>query len=324
MERLAVDVHLNEQGVLDSIADDVRRGLTARPKYLPPKYFYDERGSDLFERITELPEYYPTRTERALLDSRAGPLMAELRPQELVELGSGSSSKTRTLLDAGNGAHPPARYVPFDVSESMVRSTAAALLADYPALHIHGVIGDFERHLGELPEPLGDRLVLFLGSTIGNLTGPERHRFLAQVRRLLGHGGRLLMGVDLVKDVAVLEAAYNDSAGVTAEFNRNILRVVNKGLHANFHPEAFRHHAFYNREAARIEMHLVPESPQTVRLRDLELTIHVGPDESIWTESSHKFTRESTGAMLESAALRLERWYTDPEELFGLVLAAPA
>ena len=204
-----------------------------------------------------------------------------------------------------------------------MRATAASLLEEYPFLHIHGVIGDFERHLGQIPESSGRRLVLFLGGTIGNLDPPACHDFLLQVRPLLEPHGWLLLGVDLVKEVAVLEAAYNDSAGVTAEFNRNVLRVVNHGLHADFRPEAFRHHAFYNGPESRIEMHLVPDSPQTVHLRDLELTIQIGPDETIWTESSYKFTQDSTIAMLEAAGLRMERWYTDRNRLFGLALATP-
>ena len=324
MQRLQIDVHLNAHDALHTMAGDVRRGLTASPKYLLAKYFYDDVGSDLFERITELPEYYLTRAERGLLHGIAQELLAEVRPMELVELGSGSSSKTRVLLDSLNGAHGLARYLPFDVSEGMVRSTAASLQRDYPFLHVHGVIGDFERHLGLFPAPTGRRLVLFLGSTIGNLNVPDRQRFLAQVRRLMDGEDRLLLGVDLVKDVDVLEVAYNDSADVTAEFNRNILRVVNRGLHADFDPESFRHLAFYNQADARIEMHLAPDSAQTVRIADLDLTIEVRPGETLWTESSHKFTRESTAAMLEAAGMALERWYTDDQRLFGLALAAPA
>ncbi len=324
MQRLQIDVHLNANDTLHTMAEDVRRGLTACPKYLLAKYFYDDAGSDLFERITELPEYYPTRAERGLLHGIAQELLAAVRPEELVELGSGSSSKTRVLLNSLNGAHGLARYLPFDVSEGIVRSTAASLKRDYPFLRVHGVIGDFERHLGLVPAPIGRRLVLFLGSTIGNLNPPDRHRFLSQVRHLMEREDRLLLGVDLVKDVDVLEAAYNDFAGVTAEFNRNILRVVNRGLHADFDPEAFRHLALYNQEEARIEMHLTPDSAQTVRVADLDLTIEVRPGEMLWTESSHKFTRESTAAMLETAGMALERWYTDDQRLFGLALAARA
>ena len=322
-ERLRIDVHLNDQDVAQVMAEDVRRGLTSNPKYLLPKYFYDDAGSDLFERITALPEYYLTRTEAALLTSIAQELMDHVDPQELVELGSGSSTKTRLLLEAWKSGQGPRRYVPFDVSSGIVEATAASLQADYPWLHIHGVIGDFERHLDRIPTAIGRRLVLFLGSTLGNLDPPARLDFLVQVGRLLGSGDRLLLGVDLVKDVSVLEAAYNDAAGVTAEFNRNILRVINRGLEADFLPEAFQHRALYNRDADRIEMHLVPESDQTVHVKKLDLTVTVGPGETLSTESSYKFTRESTAAVLQEAGMALENWYTDPQSMFGLALATP-
>ena len=321
MERLTVDVHMTPQQIQEALTEDVRRGLTADQKYLLPKYFYDTHGSDLFERITELPEYYPTRAETELLASIAGGFMAQIQPQELVELGSGSSSKTRLLLDAGAGGLR--RYIPLDVSADMVRATAEGLLQDYSSLSVHGVIGDFERHLRHLPPAIGRRLVLFLGSTLGNLDGAARLDLLRQIRRLLDPGDRLLLGVDLVKEVSVLEAAYNDSQGVTAAFNRNILLVVNRALYADFQPESFRHHAFYNREAARIEMHLVPDALQAIRIEGLGLTVTVRPQESIWTESSYKFTRQSVEAMLGEAGLPLERWYTDPDARFGLALAAP-
>ena len=322
MEQLTLDVHLTEQQIAEALAEDVRRGLTADPKYLLPKYFYDAPGSDLFERITELPEYYPTRAETEILAAIAREFMAQVQPQELVELGSGSSSKTRLLLDAGAGNLR--RYIPVDVSAEMVRATGERLLRDYRSLSVHGVIGDFERHLGRLPRAVGRRLVLFLGSTLGNLDGTARRDLLLQIRLLLEAGDRLLLGVDLVKEVSVLEAAYNDSQGVTAAFNRNILRVVNWALHADFQPEAFRHHAFYNREAARIEMHLVPDEAQTVRVEELGLTVTLRPQESIWTESSYKFTRQSVEAMLGEVGLPLERWYTDRAARFGLALAGPA
>ncbi len=324
MKRLQIDVYLSDQGVLHTMAEDVRRGLTATPKTLPPKYFYDAEGSDLFECITELPEYYPTRTERGLLASVAEEIMGQVCPRELVEVGSGSSSKTRLLLDSRNGADTLALYLPFDISEEMLRASAASLLEEYPSLHVRGVVGAFEQHLDNLPPPTGRRLVAFLGSTIGNLDPPQRHLLLLELRGLLEPDGRLLLGVDLVKDVSILEAAYNDSAGVTAQFNRNILRVVNRGLQADFQPDAFQHQAFFNREEARIEMHLRPVSPQTVQVRDLGLTIEVTPEETIWTESSYKFTHDSVAAMFRDAGLTLERWYTDADNLFGLALASPA
>ena len=287
---------------------DVRRGLTASPKTLPSKYFYDAIGSKLFEDITRVPEYYLTRTESALLGALAPGLMLELAPVDIVELGAGSSAKTRRLLDARNGLRDPVRYVPIDVDEQTVQAGAARLIADYPFLDVHAVVGDFERHMEHVPLPTGRRLVLFLGSTIGNLDPPARRRLLAQVRSLLrAPEDRFILGLDLVKDVALLEAAYNDASGVTREFNRNILNVVNRGVDADFQPGAFRHVAFYNEAAARIEMHLVPGSVQDVRLRRLGLEIRVSPDESIWTESCYKFTRASAQAMLEGAGLQIGR-----------------
>ena len=319
--RYRVDVHADVHTRLKAMAEDVLRGLGTRPRSLPPKYFYDAAGSRLFDDITRLPEYYLTRVEDALLDTLAPALMRTLAPRDVVELGSGFSVKTRRLLDArGGGA---LRYTPVDVDETTVAASAERLLAADPALEVHAVVGDFEHHLVHVPAPSGRRLVLFLGSTIGNLDPPERLALLAQVRGLLRRGDRLLLGVDLVKDTAVLEAAYNDAAGVTAAFNRNILSVVNRSLGATFRPELFRHHAWYNAAAQRIEMHLVSDRAQTVRVRDLGLTIHLDPAETIWTESSYKFTRASTRAMLVAAGLRLDGWHTDAGERFALAVAAP-
>jgi L-histidine Nalpha-methyltransferase len=303
---------------------DVRRGLTATPKSLPPKYFYDATGSKLFEDITEVPEYYLTRTETALLEEPAPGLMRELVPQDIVELGAGSAIKTRRLLDARNGLRQPIRYVPIDVDELTIQTAASRLLADYPFLHVRALVADFERHLQHVPAPIGRRLVLFLGSTIGNLDPPPRQRLLTEVRALLhGKEDRFLVGLDLIKDVKVLEAAYNDASGVTREFNRNILAVVNREVDADFQPTAFNHVAFYNETASRIEMHLVPDSAQDVRLRRLGLTIRVSPGESIWTESCYKFSRGSVQSMLEDAGLRLDGWHVDPDNYFALAVAAP-
>ena len=323
LQRFKVDVHWDVQRSLQAMAEDVRQGLTTTPKWLPPKYFYDQKGSLLFERITELPEYYLTRTEGRILALIARGVMAEVRPHELVELGSGSSRKTRLLLSELRDSHQPVRYIPLDVDANMVESASASLLEAFPFLHVHGVVGTFEHHLKELPTPFGRRLVLFLGSTIGNLDPPARNDLLIEIRRLLEPDCRLLLGVCLVKDVSIMEAAYNDSAGVTAEFNRNILQVVNRNLHANFDLDAFQHQAIYNRQAGRIEMHLRPQLPQVVHVKDLDLTVKVLPDETIWTESSYKFTHESTATMLREAGLHLEGWYADADNLFGLALAAP-
>ena len=319
--RYRVEVHADAHTRLKAMAEDVQRGLGERPRSLPPKYFYDAAGSRLFEQITRLPEYYLTRAEEALLDALAPALMRELAPRDLVELGSGFSLKTRRLLAARGGT--VLRYTPVDVDETTVAASAERLLAEDPTLHVHAVVGDFERHLVHVPAPNGRRLVLFLGSTIGNLDAPARQALLGQVRGLLRRGDRLLLGVDLVKDPAVLEAAYNDAAGVTAKFNRNILRVVNRGLGADFRPEGFRHHAWYNAPASRIEMHLIADTPQTVYVRALDLTVRLEPSEGIWTESSYKFTWASTRAMLEAAGLRLDAWHPDGPGRFALALAAP-
>ena len=323
--RLTMDV-VDAAGLSSTMAEDVRAGLTAKRKQLPPKYFYDDAGSRLFEQITQLPEYYPARAERELLEETADALMAELRPAEIVELGAGSSAKTRRLLSAPTAPEHLRRFVPLDVSQEIVESSALGLLADFPYLSVHGVIGDFERHLHRIPRAIGTRLVLFLGGTIGNLHPAERTAFLTGVRGLLGPGDRALIGLDLVKDVATMEAAYNDSAGVTAEFNRNMLRFINRELGANFDPEAFAHRAFFDAEHSRIEMHLVPSVLQEVSAPDIRLRVTISPSETIWTESSYKFTPESVAGMLAEAGLHLERCYANdrPDHGFALALAAPA
>ena len=274
--RLSIDV-VDAAGVAGTMAADVLAGLTAVPKQLPPKYFYDDAGSRLFEQITRLPEYYPARAERELLEEAADDPMAELRPAEIVELGAGSSAKTRRLLSAPTAPEHLRRFVPLDVSREIVESSALGLLRDFPYMSIHGVIGDFERHLHHLPEAIGRRLVLFLGGTIGNLHPAERTTFLTGVRGLLGPDDRALIGLDLVKDVATMEAAYNDSAGVTAEFNRNMLRVNNRELGANFDPEAFTHRAFFNADHSRIEMHLAPRVPQEISAPDISPSVRPRP-----------------------------------------------
>jgi len=300
---------------------EVRRGLTSTPKTLPPKYFYDEYGSQLFEQITELPEYYPTRTELSILQTIATPLVRERGFQELVEVGSGAAVKTRTLLDAMSHAGTLVRYVPFDVSDEMLRQSSLELLDRYPDLEIRGVVGDFQRDLDKIPAAAGRRLVIFLGSTIGNLEGDERLALLTATRKLLQPGDAFLLGVDLVKEIPVIEAAYNDAAGVTAEFNRNMLAVINRLFDGDFDVNAFAHRAFYNREQERIEMHLVPGTPQTATLRRIELQVDLAAGESIRTEISCKFTRGRVTSMLQAAGMRLANWYSDPKQLFGLVLA---
>jgi L-histidine N-alpha-methyltransferase len=317
-----LDVHADETEFLARMAADINRGLTGRPPTLPPKYFYDETGSELFERITQLPEYYLTRAEESILRDIAADLMAKLRPRDIVELGPGSCRKVRWLFDALEDA-ANVRYVAVDVGRDSLVQAVTALGDRYPWLHVHAVVGDFERHLGCLPLPVGRRLALFLGSTIGNFDPLPRRALLGQIRRLLGADGRLLLGVDLVKDHNELNAAYDDAAGVTAEFNRNILYVVGRELGVDFHPEMFEHLAFYNAAASRIEMHLLSDVPQRVILKKLGVKLDFATGEGIWTENSYKFTRESVEAMLAEAGLGLEAWYTDVGCRFGLVLARP-
>jgi L-histidine N-alpha-methyltransferase len=306
---------------LATLAGDVREGLTrAGLKELPPKYFYDARGSELFDQITTLPEYYPTRCERAILNRHAPEIVDRTGARELVELGSGTASKTRALLYAMAGAGALERYVPFDVSETVVEDCAVELVLLYPGLSVHGIVGDFERDLEHLPG--GERrLFAFLGGTIGNLYPGERAEFLARLRELMGPTDRVLIGTDLVKDRALLEAAYNDGDGVTAEFNRNVLRVMNGGLGANFDPEAFEHVAFFDEAQSWIEMRLRAIGAQTVRIDGADLEVRFADGEEIRTEISAKFTRDAVMSELNAAGLRLERFFTDPDTLFGLSLA---
>jgi L-histidine Nalpha-methyltransferase len=304
-----------------AMARDVRAGLSRRPRTLPPKYFYDAVGSALFERITRLPEYYLTRAEHALLQSWAADIMSRSAPGEIVELGAGSPAKVRRLLASANGGGPVRRYLPIDIDVEGIANAARDLERDYPDVEVYGIAGDFEHDLHHVPSARERRLVAFLGSTLGNLEPASRKRLLGQIRCLLGAEDRVLLGVDLVKDRRTLNAAYNDGDGVTAEFNRNILRVVNRGLGADFAPEAFRHHAYFNERASRIEMHLVPDQRQRVRVRDLGLAVEIEPSETVWTESSYKFTREVVRDMLGAAGLALESWYTDDASTFALALA---
>jgi L-histidine N-alpha-methyltransferase len=304
-----------------SLARDALEGLTRPFKELPPKHFYDTRGAALFDRICELPEYYPTRAERSILASSAGQLAAFTGAAELVELGSGTASKTRVLLDALHEAGTLERYIPVDVTESMVRECAVELTARYPGLEVHGVIGDFERHLDRIPEARGPRLVVFLGGTIGNLLPATRRRFLSAIARMLGPRDHLLMGADLVKDPEVLRAAYDDAQGVTAEFNRNLLHVLNRELHADFDPRDFEHVALFDPEEEWIEMRLRSRREHVVRVAALGLEVHFEAGEEMRTEISAKFTRERLAGELAGSGLALVRWLTDPERRFALTLS---
>jgi L-histidine Nalpha-methyltransferase len=304
----------------DTLAADVTEGLTSSPKELPPKYFYDARGSELFDRITALPEYYPTRCERAILNRHA-PRIVE-GAEELVELGSGTASKTRALLYAMAGTGRLRRYVPFDCDGSVVETCADELLELYPGLAVHGLVGDFGRDLERVPDG-SRRLFAFLGGTIGNLYPDERSEFLGRLRNLMSQGDRLVVGTDLVKDRAVLEAAYNDRAGVTADFNRNILRVVNDGMGADFDPQCFEHVAFFDEANSWIEMRLRAKGAQDVRVEGADLTVTFRDGEELRTEISAKFTREAVEEELKQAGLRLEGFLTDERELSGVVPASP-
>jgi L-histidine N-alpha-methyltransferase len=317
---IRIDSHLDGASER-SLADDVLDGLTRPFKELPPKHFYDARGAELFDRICELPEYYPTRAERAILERSANEIAELTGAVELVELGSGTAAKTRVLLDALHSAGTLERYVPVDVTESMVRDCAQELTSEYPGLRVHGVIGDFERHLHHVPPRLGPRIVAFLGGTIGNFPPGSRRRVLREIARLLGPGDHLLMGTDLVKDPDVLEAAYDDAQGVTAEFNRNVLRVLNRELRADFDPEDFEHVALFDRENEWIEMRLRARREHTTTVQELDLSVHFNAGEELRTEISAKFTPARLESDLDAAGLELVRWLTDPEEQFALTLS---
>lgn len=317
MSPLRVTRTLPEDATDAALRADVLNGLTASPKTLPPKWFYDARGSELFEEITELPEYYPTRAEREILLARSGEIAAASGARTLVELGSGSSEKTRLLIDALTGLEV---YVPVDVSESALTQAGEALIEERPGLSVHALIADFTGRM-ELPETPGPRLLAFLGGTIGNLLPAERAVFLARMRRLLAPGDALLLGTDLVKDEEVLVRAYDDAAGVTAEFNKNVLAVVDRELDADFDPDAFDHVALWDAEQEWIEMRLRSRIAQTVKVPALDLAVDFTAGEELRTEVSAKFRRPGVTAELASAGLELTHWWTDTEGRFALSLS---
>lgn len=378
-ERVLVTIH-NRDGQAARDRGELREALLRSPREIPSRFFYDDLGSRLFERITELPEYYQTRTEHALLRAVAGRVAAMSRASQLVEIGSGAATKTRVLLDALAATGRLNLYVPIDVAEGIVRRVAEELAAEYPDLAVHGIVADFNQDLS-LPDPTeadapqrrngsrvphpahpagtgpaadsagvpdtahpahssalvdaadtagavhvdgraGRRLVIFLGGTIGNLKPEEAREFLAIRRREMAPGDHFLLGVDLIKPIARLEAAYNDTAGVTAEFNRNILRVANQvALGGDFDPAAFRHHAYYDADRRWIEMRLRSERRQQVRLPAADLDFELAAGEEIRTEISAKYDRASAEALLTGAGLEPVGWFTDPDNLFGLALA---
>jgi L-histidine Nalpha-methyltransferase len=318
-----LDIHLTEDDAEEALAADVRAGLTARPKNLPPKWFYDARGSELFEEITRLPEYYPTRTERALLEGAVDEIAALAQADTLVELGSGSSEKTRLLLDALRRAGGLSTYVPQDVSASALRAAMDALAPDYPGLALHGVVGDFTRHLDRLPGG-ARRLVAFLGGTIGNLRPRDRAAFLTSVRAVLRPGERLLLGTSMVVDVPTMVAAYDDAQGVTAAFNRNVLRVLNRELRADFAVDAFEHHALWDARHEWIEMRLRARRAMTVHVAGLDLTVPFAEGEELTTETSAKFRPGGVRGWLEATGYEVTRSWTDGRGRHALTLATAA
>jgi L-histidine Nalpha-methyltransferase len=319
---LTVAVHTVGRSARDELVADVRAGLGERPRRLPSRWFYDEEGSRLFDLITELPEYYQTRTETGILRTHAAQIARLTRPEALVELGAGSCTKTRLLIEACREVGTLRSFTPFDVSETVVHRTARQLVDEYAGLTVYGMVGDFSSHLGCIPR-LGSRLVAFLGSTIGNLEVDERARFLDEVRALLEPGDAFLCGVDLVKHHGDLVAAYDDSAGVTAAFNRNVLVVVNRELAADFDPTAFDHVALYDPRLDRIEMHLRSTRSQRVAIREAAMHVDFDAGETVRTEISAKFTRATVEGCLRDASMRLAAWFTDPAQRFALALATP-
>jgi len=303
----------------DDFRRNILRGLTAPQKYIESKYFYDARGSGLFEEICRLPEYYPTRTEISILRRAAPTIMKGFSAGDLVELGAGAGRKIRILLDSiEERVQTDLRYIPVDVSEKTLIEASRDLLLHYPGLRILGMVADFTRHLEEIPAER-EKILLFLGGTVGNFREEERKRFFRQVARVLGRKGRFLLGLDLIKPRETLERAYDDSRGVTSDFNKNVLAVVNRRLQGNFRPADFRHLAFFNEEKKRIEMHLRARRRIEVEVKALNLRVSMAPGETIHTEISRKFDREEVYKMAFEAGLTVTRWFSDPREWFAIV-----
>ncbi len=322
MSDLTIEVHLGPDDRRVALERDVREGLTRRPKSLPPVWFYDERGSRLFDEITRLPEYYPTRAEREILVRHAAEIVRTAGVSTLVELGSGTSEKTRLLLDAMAEADLLGSFVPFDVSEEVLTAAAVAIGSAY-GCRVHAVVGDFHRHLAAIPDADDGRLVAFLGSTIGNLDPAQRRRFLFDLDAAMTRDDRLLLGTDLVKDVDRLVAAYDDPSGVTAAFNRNVLAVLNAELRGDLRPDAFDHVAFWDDDNAWIEMRLRARQAHSARLAALDLDVDFAQGEELHTEISSKFRPEQVSAELHDAGFVVEGTWTDPDGDFLLTLARP-
>lgn len=320
-DRITIEAHLTPDDLAAALRDDVRTGLTATPKHLPPKWFYDERGSELFDAITRLPEYYPTRRETEILEREASSIAARTGADTLLELGSGTSTKTKLLLDALADKGTLRRIVPFDVCEPVLRAAGPELAARYPHTTVHAIVGDFERHVSRLPTN-GATLIAFLGGTIGNLRPVARARFLAALAHQMRPGDWLLLGTDLVKDPDRLVLAYDDPAGVTAEFNRNVLHVVNRELDGDLVPDRFAHVARWNPTEEWMEMHLQAEGPQRAHLHALDLPVAFAAGELLHTEISAKFTRPRIERELAAAGLVLDEILTDAADDFAVSLAS--
>jgi len=318
-----IDVHLSGDDLRLSMERDVRTGLTAEPKSLPPVYFYDDRGSRLFDEITRLPEYYPTRSERSILDAHAEDIARGSGADTLVELGAGTCDKSRLLLDAMQATGLLQRFVPLDVSDTTLWEAANALSEEYPGVAVSAVVGDFHQHLDRLPHD-GTRLFAFLGGTIGNLDPGQRREFLIQLGKVMTIDDRLLLGTDLVKDRTRLVNAYDDDAGVTAEFNRNVLFVLNRELGANFEPGRFEHVARWNESDQRIEMWLRSTGDQQIRVADLDLDLTFESGEEMLTEISTKFSPEALEAELSECGFIVETMWCSTGDEFLLTMARPS
>jgi L-histidine N-alpha-methyltransferase len=320
--RIVVEDFLDHDAFRAELRTQLRGGLTSSPKRVSPIWFYDDAGSMLFDEITRLPEYYLTRAERAILREHAPAIAARTGAETLVELGSGTSEKTPLLLNAMRSTGRLRRFVPVDVSEQTLRDAANAVAERYPALEVRGIVGDFHRHLRMIPDD-GVRMVAFLGSTVGNLMPAERHRFFTDLDSALWSTDWFLVGTDLVKDPTVLEAAYNDSRGVTAEFNLNLLRVLNKEFSANFDLDSFEHVAVWNADERWIEMRLRSLRRQTVSVGELGLELGFDAGEELWTEISAKFDPEQVRGELWAAGFVTDETFTDDDGRFMLTLAHP-
>lgn len=319
-DRVTIDVHLGPGELDQALRHDVRAGLTSTPKELPPKWFYDEHGSALFDKITRLDEYYQTEAERSILAARAADLIALTNPDTIVELGSGTSDKTRTVLDEATNSGHLERFIPFDVSEEFLRDAAHMLAERYPRLSVHGVVGDFDRHLDRIPGG-GRRLVMLLGGTIGNYPPAARRQFLADIAAGMAPGDHLLIGVDLVKNPDRIELAYNDPAGVTEAFNKNVLGVINRQLKADFDLDQFEHVAFFDRDNEWIDIRLRSEADQQITIAELNLTVDFAAGELMRTEISAKFGRSGFEQELADIGLTPVAWWTDANDDFAVSVA---